>query len=393
MKIAVVTSKSALEKGGAENFYEGLIKALRDAGHDATQIEVLADESTFEKILEAYCNCYYLDLSHFDLVISTKAPTYMVRHPNHISYLLHTIRVFYDMFDREFDSRDRERQKQRRLIHALDKYGLKRAKKHYVIGQTVVERLRAADSYYNNIDFEVLYPAPIHSLYSESKEGEYIFMPGRLHRWKRVDLAINAMRYVSHKTKLLIAGEGEDGKALMDLTNQLGLGERVKFLGRVSDERLLKLYSKCLAVIFTPMQEDFGYIAVESFKSKKPVITCKDSGEPSLIVKDKISGFVVEPDPKKIAEMINYLVENPQEAISMGMNGHASVQEISWENVVSRLLKDVEIAAHEDAAPQIDVLILDMQPIEPAVGGGRLRLKGLYSHLPANLRALYIGTS
>ena len=63
--------------------------------------------------------------------------------------------------------------------------------------------------------------------------------------------------------------------------------------------------------------------------------------------------------PKKIAEMINYLVENPQEAISMGMNGTCLV----CSNVVSRLLKDVEIAAHE---LQIDVLILDMQPIEPA---------------------------
>ena len=59
------------------------------------------------------------------------------------------------------------------------------------------------------------------------------------------------------KRSYLIAGEGEDGKALMDLTNQLGLGECVKFLGRVSDERLLKLCSKPLAVIFTPTAGGF----------------------------------------------------------------------------------------------------------------------------------------
>jgi len=104
MKIAVVTPKSIKgEKGGAENLYEGLIKALREAGHEANQVEVLVDESTFEGILEAYCNCFYLDLGDYDLVISTKAPTYMVRHQNHVSYLLHTIRVFYDMFDREYE--------------------------------------------------------------------------------------------------------------------------------------------------------------------------------------------------------------------------------------------------------------------------------------------------
>jgi len=67
------------------------------------------DESSFDKILEAYCRCFYLDLNNYDLVISTKAPTYMVKHPNHVSYLLHTIRVFYNMFDVEFDLKDEEK--------------------------------------------------------------------------------------------------------------------------------------------------------------------------------------------------------------------------------------------------------------------------------------------
>ena len=395
MKIALVTPKSINgEKGGAENLYEGLIKAFVEAGHDATQVEVVVDESTFDGILEAYCNCFYLDLSDFDLVISTKAPTYMVRHRNHISYLLHTVRVFYDMFDLELDSKNEEVQKQRKLIHELDKYGLspKRIKKHAIIGDIVAERLKNADAFWNQINFEKIYPATIFSNFKGPKSGEFIFLPGRLHRWKRVDLVIEAMRYVPSRIKLVIAGEGEAALNLRSLVRKKGLEDRVEFLGRIPDDKLLELYSRAIVVPFVPVQEDFGYITIEAFKSRKPVITCSDSGEPCRIVKDGISGFIVEPDPKDIAKKINYLIENPQEANQMGVNGYSSVRDITWENVVSKLLIDVDISSNEKIVPGINILITDMQPIEPAIGGGRLRLKGLYSNFPPNLKALYVGT-
>src|SRR5262245_12268217 len=103
MNIAVVVPvmKSG-EKGGAEALYAGLVNGLRDTPNDVDRIDVVIDESSFEAILEGYERCAKLDLEDYDLVISTKAPTYAVRHRTHVSYLLHTIRVFYDMFHREF---------------------------------------------------------------------------------------------------------------------------------------------------------------------------------------------------------------------------------------------------------------------------------------------------
>ena len=395
MKIAVVTPKMrGDERGGAENLYEGLVNALNEAGHIATQINVVVDESSFESILEAYCNCFYLDLNDYDLVISTKAPTYMVRHRNHISYLLHTIRVFYDMFDVEFNPKDKEKQKQRKLIHKFDKYGLhpSRIKKHCVIGETVAKRLKDADPFWDLINFEVIYPASTISDFNEPKEGEFIFLSGRLHRWKRVDLAIKAMKYVPHDIKLLIAGKGEDAEEFKKLAKRLKLEDKIEFLGFVSDDELFELYSRAIVVPYTPKSEDFGYITLEAFKNKKPVITCFDSGEPTYIVQEGISGFIVEPDPKKIAEKINYLIDNPDEAKRMGEEGYNSVQDVTWENAVLRLLSDVVIQPEEKVTPEINILITDMQPIEPAVGGGRLRLKGLYSNLPPNIKALYVGT-
>ncbi len=392
MKIAVVTPKMyGGEKGGAENLYSGLVNALNEKGHEITQIEVVVDESSFDGILRSYCDCFYMDLSHYDLVISTKAPTYMVRHPNHISYLLHTIRVFYDRFENEFKKGDKERQKQRKLIHEFDKYGLdpSRIKKHCVIGETVAGRLKDADTFWKKIDFEVIPPATKIADFKNPSNGEYLFLPGRLHRWKRVDLVIRSMKFIKKNVKLLIAGTGEQEKTLRDLAKG---DERIEFLGSVSDEQLVDLYSKSIVVPFVPVNEDYGYVTIEAFKSKKPVITCRDSGEPALIVKDGMSGFIVEPKPEKIAEKINYLLDNPDKANRMGENGYTSVKEITWENVVSKLLEDVKIQPEKSIKPLINVAIIDMQPIDPAIGGGRLRLKGLYSNLGNNLKSVYIGT-
>lgn len=395
MKIAVVTPKSITgERGGAENLYEGLVQALRTAGHEATQIDVIVDESSFDGILEAYCKCYYLDLNAYDLVISTKAPTYMIRHRNHISYLLHPVRVFYDMFDVEFDGKDPEKQKQRRLVHEFDKYGLNlaRIKKHYVIGEIVAQRMRDADIFWKDIPFEVIYPAPFISEFPEPKPGEFIFLPGRLHPWKRVDLVIQALKFVKSDVKLLLSGIGEDIARLKKLVHDLGLETRVEFLGRLSNEELLDLYSRAIVIPFVPKNEDFGYITIEAFKTKKPVITCTDSGEPARIVQNGVSGFVVEPDPEKLAEKINYCVENSDEASRMGEQGYNSVQDITWSNVVTHLLNGIEIIPPATLRRPINVLITDMQPIEPAIGGGRLRLKGLYTNLGKDINAVYVGS-
>ena len=121
MKVAVVTPQMASgERGGAEALYRGLVGALRNAGHDTDEVPVYTDESCFDAVLESYARCYALDLRAYDLVISTKAPTFMVSHPNHVSYLLHTLRVFYDMFETEYGAGSELLQAQRRTVHALD---------------------------------------------------------------------------------------------------------------------------------------------------------------------------------------------------------------------------------------------------------------------------------
>ena len=81
MKVAVVTVRaSSGEQGGAERLFDALVQSFLDLGHEAEEVCLYTDESTYERILENYLHFHDLDLSSFDLVVSTKAPTWMVRH-------------------------------------------------------------------------------------------------------------------------------------------------------------------------------------------------------------------------------------------------------------------------------------------------------------------------
>jgi glycosyltransferase involved in cell wall biosynthesis len=396
MKIAVVVPvmKSG-EKGGAEALYEGLVKGLRDTSHDVDRISVVIDESSFDAILEAYEQCSNLDLHDYDLVVSTKAPTYAVRHRAHISYLLHTIRVFYDMFHREFGRGTPEQFRQRRRIHALDKASLHpdRVRKHLVIGHVPYD----VDLFWQQIEFEVLHPPPALWGFRPPRAGEYVFLPGRLHRWKRVDLVVKAFQYVKKDIPLKIAGTGEDEPSLRALAAS---DPRIEFLGRVTDEQLLDLYAGALVVPFVPVREDYGLITIEAFRSQKPVITCIDSGEPTYFVKDDETGFVARPEPEAIAQKINYLIDHPDHGTEMGERGFSAVSHITWAAVVAKILSSIEhpqkrvrkwIKTPAVKRP-IKVVITDNQCIKPAVGGGRLRLLGLYGTLTEEIKATYVGT-
>jgi glycosyltransferase involved in cell wall biosynthesis len=346
-RVAVIAATPVSgEAGGAERFYRGLTAALAAVGTEAHLIEVASDESCFDSVEETYLRCYDLDLSAYDGVISTKAPTFLVRHPNHICYLVHTMRVFYDMFDTEFPDAAVQLRQQRSLVHKLDTAALRppRTRKVFSIGHEVSRRLRM----FNGIDSEVLHPALTFDSFRTESYGPYFFIPGRLHRWKRIDLLIDAFHHVRSPVKLKIAGIGEDEPRFRRAARD---DPRIEFLGRVTDRDLVDLYANTLAVPFVPVREDFGYVTLEAFRSAKPVITCHDSGEPSLLVEDGRNGFVCRPDPVEIAEVIDRLSENVDRAREMGRRGMADTEHIRWPTIADRVLRSLGVKMEENALP------------------------------------------
>ena len=62
--------------------------------------------------------------------------------------------------------------------------------------------------------------------------------------------------------------------------------------------------ARCRAVCFPPFEEDYGFVTVEAFASRKAVITCRDSGGPAELVEDGVNGFVCEPTPAALARAL-----------------------------------------------------------------------------------------
>jgi glycosyltransferase involved in cell wall biosynthesis len=332
-RIALIAAMSGTgETGGAERLFAGLRDALNGAGLVTELLPVYSNEADFHQIEETYLRFYDLDVSGFDGVISAKAPAYVVRHPNHVCYLMHTMRVFYDMFEFSFPIPTAELLKQRRLVHALDTAALQypRTRRILAIGEEVAARLRR----FNGLEAAqvVRHPTTLQGLRSGS--FKYLFMPGRLHKWKRIDLAIEAMRLVREPVELVISGSGEDAARVHALAQDV---PRVRFVGRVSDQELTAYYADALAVLFLPIREDLGLVTLEAFGCGKPVITCHDSGEPARLVRDEWSGFVCQPDPAQIAARIGRLAVQPQYAAEMGERGKMSVASITWKRVAGAL--------------------------------------------------------
>jgi glycosyltransferase involved in cell wall biosynthesis len=90
-------------------------------------------------------------------------------------------------------------------------------------------------------------------------------------------------------------------------------------------------------VIYPPFDEDFGYVTLEAFLARKPVVTATDSGGPNEFVVDGVNGLVCAPEPGELARAINRLAGRRSEAAAMGDAGYEVAAGITWDGVIERL--------------------------------------------------------
>jgi len=276
-----------------------------------------------------------------DLVIPTKFPSFLVRHPRKVTWLFHQHREAYDLFGTPYCSftDSLEDRQVREAIHTMDTSALSECRSIFTISKNVAERL----SRYNSLPATPLYPPPHHlGSYRTDSYGDYLFYAGRLDRLKRLDLALDAMKRAQAKARLKIAGSGPLEEELKKQVRRLGLEDRVDFLGYVSSDELVSLYAGCRAGYYAPLNEDYGYVTVESFLSRKPVLTTTDSGGPLEFVRQDENGLIREPDPARIAAGIDWLFEAPEARLKeMGEAGRRVVEGITWDHVIDRLTESL----------------------------------------------------
>ena len=338
-RVLVCTAQVPFASGGAERHAEGLVREIAAGGHEAELVRLPFKWYPRAEILTSALAWRLLDLSEadgkrVDLVIPMKFPSYLVRHENKVVWLIHQFRQAYDRFGTEQSdfTASPEDTRWRELIAASDRTGLLEARKIFTNARNTADRL----SRFNGIAAEPLYhPPPLAGRYRSEEPQGFALAAGRLDAWKRMDLAIGAA--AAGRFRLVIAGDGADRARLEALARKSGAD--VTFAGRVSDDELLALYATCGAVVFPPADEDYGYIALEAFLSKKPVVTCTDSGGPLEFVVDGENGRVVAPDAAAIGAAVADLLAKKEKAKGFGERGFERVREIRWENAVRALLE------------------------------------------------------
>lgn len=441
MKIAIVApSPVPFVIGGAEKLWWGLLAEFNKMpGVQVELIKIPSPERNIVELLKSYRAFSTLDLTHFDAVISTKYPAWMVNHPCHILYMQHRLRGLYDTYHftglpvevpseiRQnpelqilfnllrpvggpdqipliFDELDRLQlvfQNQfeqvfqfpgplsRAVIHALDSLasGHSRIKKFASISRNVRSR---ADYFPQGATVDVIHhPSDLPAF--EASQSDCIFTVSRLDQAKRIGMLIKAFRMVDTSLPFLIAGSGPDEPEL----KRLAQGDaRIKFLGRLTDQEIIQHYKRALFVPFVPYDEDYGLITVEAMQSSRAVLTTTDSGGVNEFVVSGATGYSVEPTPEALATAMQEMFDDPQATLQMGHVAKTKVAHVSWKNTCEKLHQLIVDASRPQdalnppprsvfATSQVRRKVLVVSPfrITPPSSGGQNRVYYLYKAL------------
>lgn len=419
MKIAIIApSPVPFTIGGAEKLWWGMLQHLNQ--YDGIQVELIkvpSPENDFWELMDSYHAFSELDLTHFDRVISTKYPAWMVKHHDHYCYLQHRLRGLYDTYHfcgfseeletdeqaliplvRLLDARNPTHENlsefwrvltktradvpadrfafpgplTRKIVHYLDSIALAPGtiKRFSAISHNVANR---KDYFPPGVEVKVSHhPSDLCGL--ESVAYKTFFTISRLDHPKRISLLIEAFMKTHGDVEFRIAGTGPEEASLRALAES---DSRIKFLGRITDMQVLEEYSQARCVPFIPYDEDYGLITIEAMQAAKPVITADDSGGSNEFVKNDVNGYSVSATADALAEPMQRLIDDEALAQRLGHNAAETVAYINWHDTLEMFLEESPCESKASINRPKVVVALNFT-IWPPMGGGQSRVYALY---------------
>jgi len=434
VKIAIVApSPTPFVVGGAENLWMGLLTHFNQCKNvQAELIKVPIREDNLYQLAKAYLAFLELNLSHFDMILSTKYPAWLTQHDNHHVYLQHKLRGLYDTYPSQmsitfddmplgvesvlsiiatpastkatvravltdiiaYGEKDGEGLAifslpspfARAVVHWLDEFSFsgQKIKSFSAISNTVKNRL---DYFPEDREVNVLHhPSSLQPALDTGQLRYGFFTTSRHEGSKRIDLLIEAFKLTKGLWTLRIAGQGPITKELKKLAQS---DHRIEFIGRVTDAQLAQEYRKAKWVLFTPSQEDYGLITIESLQAATPVIATVDSGGVTELLRHEKNGLVVEPTITALTAIMQACIEGKYNSRKLGQQGQADVLGTSWHQLTHQLLRGQHRAQLESKNKHL-VVVAPFQ-VWPAIGGGQERIYQLYRHLAPNHRVTIVG--
>ena len=242
-----------------------------------------------------------LDLTEFDLVISScsSCSKGIITRPDaiHICYCHTPTRYLWDFYYTYYNNAGRIKRlfipHMCQKMRLWDRLAADRVDYFIANSAFISNRIR---KYYRR-DSEVIHPGVHINEYGVSDEPEeYYLMVGRFTYYKRFDLGVKACTKLGKQ--LIVVGRGDEEISLRNLA-----GHTVKFLGAVSDEEIMRLYSKAKAFIF-PGEEDFGITPVEAQSAGCPILAYGKGGVLETVLDGKTGLFFPEQNEQSLIACI-----------------------------------------------------------------------------------------
>jgi glycosyltransferase involved in cell wall biosynthesis len=224
-----------------------------------------------------------------------------------------------------------------RLLIDWDVRALSEARRRYTISSVVAHRMRE----WSGLDAAPLYqPPPLADRLAPRRNGagDHILCPTRLEGNKRPEMFVSALAAMRNRVPAVLAGRGSLAGELADQVDRTGLDGRVSLPGFVSDAELVDLFQRATAVVYSPFDEDYGFVTLQAFLAGVPVVTSADSGGVLEWVEHEVTGLVTDGTPESMAVALDRLVDDPELSRRLGAAGRERVRDLSWEHVVETLL-------------------------------------------------------
>ncbi|MEW5420683.1 glycosyltransferase family 4 protein [Amorphus sp. 3PC139-8] len=349
MRIVVVRTQVPFVNGGAERHGRNLCLALERHGHEATEVTlpfrwypgtVLVDHILSAKLV----NLERFEGAPVDLMVGLKFPAWLAHHPNKVFWVLHQHRQAYDFWESGISDLlgEPDAFALRELIQAEDRSELGRANARvYANSGNVAARMKR----FLGIESKPLYhPPPNADRLRPGSYGDYLLVPGRINTLKRQALVLDAVARAGAPLRVVFAGPPDSQSYLDELRQKaidLGIDRSVEWLGGISDEHMIELYAGARAVIYTPVDEDYGYVSLEGMLSAKPLIVTTDCGGPLEFVRHGKEGWICDPTAEALADAIKEAADDPALCERMGLAGCQRYADfdISWDTAVECLTR------------------------------------------------------
>jgi glycogen synthase len=204
-----------------------------------------------------------------------------------------------------------------------------------------------------------------------------LFFAGRLEYEKGVQTILDALPLLEskgHKARLFVAGVGTHAEALQARVQELGLGDRVTFLGFIPESELRRYYAAADVALVPSLYEPFGMVALETMAADTPCIVADTGGLKELVVHDATGLRFTPGDATDLAATIDRLFTDAKLHHRLTVDARRMLDEqFNWRAIARRTVDvyaraiNEEAALHRDERPPLRVILGRSPLLRPAV--------------------------